>query len=88
VTSSAAEILAQHDAVLISQQPVTTNRRSTPVTHTGIAPAIRKLFARVNNVPASLFSANSGGACPDRHGLGVIHTDLAFMEGQQTVCQT
>jgi hypothetical protein len=74
LTSSAAEILTQHDAVLISQQPVTTNQCSTPVTYTGIA-------------PASLFSANSGGACPDCHGLGVIHTDLAFVEGQQTVCQ-
>lgn len=87
-SSLAAELLAQHDAVVIDQKPVSTNRRSTPITYTGIAAPIRKLFARRNNVPAGLFSANSEGACPDCEGLGVTYTDLAFMEGRQTVCQT
>ena len=87
-SSLAAELIAQHHAVVIDQSPVSTNRRSTPITYTGIAAPIRKLFARHHNVPASLFSANSEGACPDCDGLGVIYTDLAFMEGQETVCQT
>ncbi|SCL47192.1 Excinuclease UvrABC ATPase subunit [Micromonospora citrea] len=87
-SSLATELVAQHDAIVIDQKPVTTNRRSTPTTYTGIATSMRKLFARHNNVPASLFSANSEGACPDCDGLGVIHTDLAFMEGQETVCET
>ncbi|ASR33869.1 daunorubicin resistance protein DrrC [Prauserella marina] len=87
-SSLANELVAQHDATVIDQKPVSTNRRSTPITYTGIAPAIRKLFARHNNVAASLFSANSAGACPDCKGLGVIHTDLAFMDGQETVCDT
>ncbi|MFD7996534.1 ATP-binding cassette domain-containing protein [Streptomyces mexicanus] len=87
-SSLAAELVAQHDAVVIDQKPVSTNRRSTPVTYTGIASGIRKLFARHSGLPAGLFSANSEGACPDCKGLGVIHTDLAFMDGQETVCET
>jgi len=87
-SSFAAELVDRHDAVVVDQKPVSANRRSTPVTYTGIATPIRKLFARRNGVPASLFSANSGGACPDCAGLGVVHTDLAFLEGQETVCET
>nr|WP_042180471.1 excinuclease ABC subunit UvrA [Kibdelosporangium sp. MJ126-NF4]CEL14407.1 Excinuclease ABC subunit A paralog of unknown function [Kibdelosporangium sp. MJ126-NF4]CTQ88772.1 Excinuclease ABC subunit A paralog of unknown function [Kibdelosporangium sp. MJ126-NF4] len=87
-SSLAAELVVQHDAIVIDQKPVSTNRRSTPVTYTGIATPIRKLFARRNNVPASLFSANSDGGCPDCDGLGVIYTDLAFMDGHETVCET
>ncbi|GAB3125492.1 excinuclease ABC subunit UvrA [Streptomyces calidiresistens] len=87
-SSLAMEMVAQHDAVVIDQKPVGTNRRSTPVTYTGTAPAIRKLFAEHSGLPANRFSANSEGACPDCKGLGVIHTDLAFMDGQETVCET
>jgi excinuclease UvrABC ATPase subunit len=87
-SSLAQELVAQGSAVVIDQKPVSTNRRSTPITYTGVAPAIRKLFAQYNNVPAGLFSANSAGACPDCRGLGVIYTDLAFMDGQEVVCET
>ncbi|TDE56419.1 excinuclease ABC subunit UvrA [Nonomuraea mesophila] len=87
-SSLAGELVAQHDATVIDQKPVSTNRRSTPITYTGVAPAIRKLFARHNGVPAALFSANSEGACPDCGGLGVIYTDLAFMDGQEVSCET
>lgn len=87
-SSLATELVDQHEAIVIDQKPVSTNRRSTPITYTGIAPAIRRLFARRNDVPASLFSANSDGGCPDCKGTGVIYTDLAFMEGQEVVCET
>ncbi|GAA4903876.1 excinuclease ABC A subunit [Stackebrandtia albiflava] len=87
-SSLADEIVARHGATVIDQRPVSANRRSTPVTYTGLAPAIRRLFARHNDVPASLFSANSEGACPDCDGLGVVYTDLAFMDGQEVVCET
>ncbi|WP_033289325.1 ATP-binding cassette domain-containing protein [Amycolatopsis jejuensis] len=87
-SSLAAELVAQHDAVVIDQKAVSTNRRSTPITYTGIAAPIRRMFARHHHVPASLFSANSEGACPECHGLGVIRTDLAFMDEQETVCET
>ncbi|UGT43154.1 excinuclease ABC subunit UvrA [Nocardia yamanashiensis] len=87
-SSLMAELVAQHPATIVDQRPVTTNRRSTPLTYTGIAPAVRKLFAKRNGVRATLFSANSEGGCPACHGLGVIYTDLAFMEGQELVCET
>ncbi|MFF1816716.1 ATP-binding cassette domain-containing protein [Kribbella sp. NPDC058245] len=85
-SSLAAELVAQCPAVVIDQKAVGTSRRSTPVTYTGIAPAIRKLFAQRNGVPVATFSANSAGACPECRGLGVLRTDLAFMEGQEVVC--
>ncbi|WP_063128457.1 ATP-binding cassette domain-containing protein [Nocardia fusca] len=87
-SSLAAEFAARHRAIALDQKPVSATRRSTPLTYTGIAPAIRKLFARRNRVPAALFSANSAGGCPDCAGLGVIYTDLAFLDGQETVCGT
>ncbi|GAA1553676.1 excinuclease ABC subunit UvrA [Kribbella hippodromi] len=86
-SSLAQELVAQHEATVIDQKPVSVSRRSTPITYTGIAPAIRNLFARSNNVDARLFSANSAGACPECKGLGIIYTDLAFMEGQEIVCE-
>ncbi|MGW4801591.1 excinuclease ABC subunit UvrA, partial [Nonomuraea sp. NPDC004297] len=87
-SSLAAELVAQHAAIVIDQRPVSTNRRSTPITYTGIATPVRRLFARHSGLPASMFSANSAGACPGCKGLGVIYTDLAFMEGQESVCET
>ncbi|MBB2746524.1 UNVERIFIED_ORG: excinuclease UvrABC ATPase subunit [Microbispora rosea subsp. rosea] len=86
-SSLAAELVEQHGAVVIDQRPVGVNRRSTPITYTGIAPAVRRLFARRNGVSAALFSANSEGACPKCDGLGIIYTDLAFMDGQEVVCE-
>jgi excinuclease UvrABC ATPase subunit len=87
-SSLLAELVAQHPAVVIDQRAVGVNRRSTPITYTGIATPVRRLFARLNRVPAALFSANSEGACPDCAGLGVRHTDLAFLEAQETTCET
>ncbi|WP_242411729.1 ATP-binding cassette domain-containing protein [Rhodococcus pyridinivorans] len=73
---------------MIDQRPVSTNRRSTPITYAGIAPALRRMFAEHNGVPASLFSANSAGACPTCTGSGVVYIDLAFMDGHEIVCDT
>ncbi|GGL12273.1 ATP-binding cassette domain-containing protein [Nocardia jinanensis] len=87
-SSLAAEFASRHEAIALDQKPVSANRRSTPLTYTGIAPAVRKLFARHNRAPAGLFSANSAGGCPNCGGLGVIYTDLAFLDGQQTVCDS
>ncbi|WP_024801745.1 excinuclease ABC subunit UvrA [Nocardia sp. BMG51109] len=86
-SSLVAELIAQHPATVVDQRPVTANRRSTPLTYAGLAPAIRKLFAQRNGVSAGLFSANSTGACPVCKGSGVIYTDLAFMDGQEVVCE-
>lgn len=87
-SSLAAELVDQHGAIVVDQRPVGTGRRSTPITYTGIAAPIRRLFAKASGLSPKYFSANSEGGCPDCGGLGVIHTDLAFMDGQETVCPT
>jgi excinuclease UvrABC ATPase subunit len=80
--------LAQHsDAIVIDQSRVTANSRSAPATYTGIMDDIRQAFAKANEVSASLFSFNSAGSCPNCNGLGVVYTDLAFMEGITTPCE-
>jgi excinuclease UvrABC ATPase subunit len=80
--------LAQHpDAIVIDQSRVTANSRSAPATYTGIMDDIRQAFAKANRVSASLFSFNSVGSCPECNGLGVVYTDLAFMEGIVSTCE-
>lgn len=85
-TSLAAELIAQHQALVIDQKPVSGNRRSTPISYAGIGNRLRRIFAEHNNVPAALFSANSDGGCPECGGLGVLYVDLAFMDGQEVTC--
>lgn len=81
--------LEQHpDAIVIDQSAVGANSRSNPATYTGIMDDVRKAFAAANKVDAGLFSFNSKGACENCQGHGVIYTDLAFMEGIKTPCET
>lgn len=75
------------DAIVIDQSRVTANSRSAPATYTGIMDDIRKAFAKANKVSPSLFSFNSEGSCPNCNGLGVVYSDLAFMEGITSVCE-
>lgn len=78
----------QHpDAIVIDQSAVGVNSRSNPATYTGIMDDIRKAFAAANKVNASLFSFNSKGACENCQGLGVIYTDLAFLNEAKTPCE-
>ena len=80
--------LRQHpDAVVVDQSAVSANRRSNTATYTGMLDTIRRVFARANDVSASLFSANSEGACDGCQGLGVIYTDLAFLDGVTSTCE-
>jgi excinuclease UvrABC ATPase subunit len=80
--------LHQHpEAVVIDQSAVGTSTRSNPATYTGIMDDVRKAFAAANKVSASLFSFNSKGACENCQGLGVIYTDLAFLNGVKTPCE-
>ena len=81
-------LLTRHpDAVVVDQSGVSANRRSNTATYTGMLDTIRRAFARANDVSVSLFSANSEGACDECQGLGVIYTDLAFMEGITSTCE-
>ncbi|MEV0349550.1 excinuclease ABC subunit UvrA [Nonomuraea sp. NPDC050680] len=80
--------LSRHpEAVVIDQSAVSVSRRSNPATYTGMLDEIRRLFARAGSVSASLFSPNSKGACPACQGLGLIYTDLAFMDGLKSTCE-
>ncbi|KQV48819.1 daunorubicin resistance protein DrrC [Pelomonas sp. Root1217] len=75
------------EVVCIDQGAITGSRRSNTATYTGILGPIRSLFAQANAASASLFSANSGGACPVCKGLGTTETDLAFMEPIVSICE-
>ena len=77
----------QPDVIVIDQSRVGANSRSAPATYTGIMDDIRQAFAKTNKVSASLFSFNSAGSCPNCNGLGVVYTDLAFMEGISSTCE-
>ncbi|UXN74276.1 hypothetical protein N8D56_03280 [Devosia sp. A8/3-2] len=79
---------AYPDTIIIDQNPARGSRCSNTATYTGILDAVRKAFAKANAVEASLFSANSKGACPDCNGLGVIYTDLAHLDPMVTTCET
>ena len=80
--------LRQHpDAIVIDQSPVGVSSRSNPATYTGILDEVRKTFAAVNKVSPSLFSFNSKGACENCQGLGVIYTELAYMDEVKSPCE-
>ncbi len=75
------------DAIVIDQSAVGGSIRSNPATYTGMLDTIRQLFAKANGVTPSLFSFNSKGACENCQGLGIIYTDLAFMDAIRSVCE-
>ncbi len=75
------------DALVIDQGPIGGSRRSNPATYSGALDPIRGAFAKANGVKPALFSANSEGACPVCHGVGVTYTELGFMETVATTCE-
>ncbi len=79
---------AYPETIIIDQNLARGSRRSNTATYTGILDNVRKAFAKANGVDASLFSANSKGACADCSGLGVIYTDLAHLDPMVTICET
>ena len=80
--------LRQHpEAVVIDQSALGSSIRSNPATYTGIMDDVRKAFATANKVSPSLFSFNSKGACENCQGLGVVYTDLSFLEVVKTPCE-
>jgi excinuclease UvrABC ATPase subunit len=80
-------VCGREGVVSVDQTAIRGSRRSNPATYTGLLDPIRNAFAKANGVKASLFSANSEGACPTCNGAGVIYTDLAMMAGVSTVCE-
>ncbi|MDB5178832.1 MAG: excinuclease subunit UvrA [Patescibacteria group bacterium] len=75
------------EAIVIDQSAVGASTRSNPATYTGIMDDARKAFAAANKVNAGLFSFNSKGACENCQGLGVVYTDLAFLESVKLPCE-
>jgi excinuclease UvrABC ATPase subunit len=73
--------------VSVDQTPIRGSRRSNPATYTGLLDPIRNAFARANGVKPALFSANSEGACPSCNGVGLIFTELGFMDTVATTCE-
>ncbi len=80
--------LSQHpDAVVIDQSAIGVSTRSNPATYTGIMDDVRKAFAAANKVAPGLFSFNSKGACENCQGLGVVYTDLSFLDSVKLPCE-
>ena len=79
-------LVKQQPAVVIDQGAVTRNSRSNPLTYTGIFDAVRKGFATATEKPASLFSFNSEGACPECKGQGQLHLEMGFMDDISYPC--
>ncbi|MFD0959080.1 ATP-binding cassette domain-containing protein [Paenibacillus chungangensis] len=80
--------LGQHpDAIVIDQSAVGVSTRSNPATYTGIMDDVRKAFASANKVNQGLFSFNSKGACENCQGLGVVYTDLSFLDSVKLPCE-
>ncbi|REF28228.1 excinuclease ABC A subunit [Xenorhabdus cabanillasii] len=75
------------NAVVIDQKPLHTSKRSHIASWSGIFDHIREHFALANNVTKSWFSPNARGACLECNGLGVIETDLAFMDSVILPCE-
>lgn len=75
------------DIVVIDQSALRGSKRSNIATYTGILDNIRDLFAEKNKVKKSYFSSNSDGACPECKGLGIISTDLAFLDTVEVRCE-
>lgn len=78
----------EDSVVIINQNPITANNRSTPASYLDFFDEIRKILARENNKEEGLFSFNSTGACPICSGKGVIVTKLAFMDPIVTECES
>ncbi|AKU95543.1 Excinuclease ABC subunit A [Labilithrix luteola] len=76
------------NVVRIDQSALGGSRRSTPATYIGILDPIRDRFAAASGLPAGLFSTNSLGACPECRGIGLVRTDLAFMDAIEAPCET
>ncbi|MDR2274944.1 MAG: excinuclease ABC subunit UvrA [Sphingobacterium sp.] len=75
------------ETTIIDQSLFSTGIRSNLLTYLGLSDAIRKLFAKANQVSDKLFSRNSLGACENCKGIGMQKIDLAFMDDTEQPCE-
>lgn len=76
------------ETIAVGQGSIGRSSRSTMATYMGIMDDIRKIFAKVSDQPAGLFSFNSLGACPVCDGKGVTTPDVAFADPVTVTCES
>ena len=74
-------------ATILDQSLPHTSSRSNITTYLNIYNEIKKLFAKVNSVNSSMFSATGEGACTICKGKGFIKLDLAYLGDSTQVCE-
>ncbi len=74
------------DAVVVDQSAVGRSSRSNPATYLGLLDPLRQLFAKATGKPASWFSFNSDGACPECKGAGSLAVEMSFLDDVRMVC--
>ena len=80
--------------VLMNQQAIGKNSRSTPATYTGVFDLIRSLYSKLDRakemkLTKEHFSFNSSkGQCKNCKGIGEIITPMHFMPDICTVCES
>lgn len=87
--SSLMECLPDDERILVvDQSSFSGSRRSNPATYTGAMDALRKAFAKANDVATpAMFSFNSEGACPACSGAGVVTVEFGAMDSADVPCE-
>lgn len=75
------------EAVAFDQTPIRGSNRSNLLTYLGMFDVIRQEYAKISGKPASLFTFNGAGACPECKGKGYINYDLAYMGDVRQECE-
>ncbi|MCH5166787.1 MAG: excinuclease ABC subunit UvrA [Erysipelotrichales bacterium] len=80
-------INSDKNLIKIGKDNIGINCRSNVATYTKTFDIIRDEFSKATNVPASEFSFNSTGACPNCDGAGVLKMDMHFLGDVKQVCE-
>ena len=75
------------EAIAFDQTPIRGSNRSNLLTYLGMLDVIRQKYAKISGKPASLFTFNGAGACPECKGKGYINYDLAYMGDVRQECE-
>jgi len=73
--------------VLVDQNPIGKNPRSTPSTYTKLSDVVRDIFSSETGYSASHFSFNRPeGACPTCKGMGAVEVKMRFLPSTWIPC--
>ena len=74
--------------VAITQEPIGRNARSSAATYSGLATAIRRIFAEASDDAPARFSFNRPeGACPGCDGIGAVEITLPYVPSEWVTCE-